>query len=45
MLGGTELNLQKKKNEMDESLVREDWMNKPVEEMSDDEKAKLKEFE
>jgi len=45
MMGGTELNLQKKKNEIDESLQREDWMNKPVEEMTDEEKAKLKDFE
>lgn len=45
MLGGTELNLQKKKGELDESLIREEWMNKPVDEMSDEEKAKLKEFE
>jgi len=25
--------------------VREDWMNKPVEEMNEDEKMRLKEFE
>lgn len=45
MMGGTELNLKKEKNLMDESLIREDWMNKPVEEMTDDEKARFKEFE
>lgn len=26
-------------------LVREDWMNKPQEEMNDEEKMKIKEFE
>ena len=45
MMGGTELNLKKDKATLDQELVREDWMNKPVEEMSDDEKAKFKEFE
>jgi len=45
MMGGTELNLKKEKNLMDQELIREDWMNKPVEEMTDDEKARLKEFE
>ena len=30
MLGGTELNLKKEKNQMEE-LVREDWMSKPFE--------------
>ena len=44
-MGGTELNLKKEKNLMDQELIREDWMNKPVDEMSDDEKARLKEFE
>ena len=45
MMGGTELNLKKEKNLMDQELIREDWMNKAVEEMTDDEKARLKEFE
>jgi hypothetical protein len=45
MMGGTELNLKKDKATLDQELVREDWMNKPVEEMSDDEKVKFKEFE
>ena len=45
MMGGTELNLKKEKNLMDQELIREDWMNKPISDMSDDEKAKLKEFE
>jgi len=45
MMGGTELNLKKEKNLMDQELIREDWMNKPTEEMSDDERARLKEFE
>lgn len=44
MLGGTELNLKKEKNQMEE-LVREDWMSKPFEEMTDEEKQKMKEFE
>lgn len=45
MLGGTELVLKKDKNVIDQELVREDWMNKPEEEMTDEERAKLKEFE
>mmetsp|Transcript_23105 Transcript_23105/g.35787 ORF Transcript_23105/g.35787 Transcript_23105/m.35787 type:complete len:412 (-) Transcript_23105:907-2142(-) len=45
MLGGTELILKKEKNLIDQELIREDWMNKPADEMSDEEKAKLKEFE
>jgi len=44
MLGGTELNLKKEKNQMEE-LVREDWMSKPFEEMTDEERQKMKEFE
>jgi len=45
MLGGTELNLKKDKGGEAQELVREDWMNKPFDDMSDDEKAKFKEFE
>jgi hypothetical protein len=44
MLGGTELILKKEKNVMSEELVREEWMNKPEEEMTDEERIKLKEF-
>ena len=45
MMGGTELNLKKDANLVQTELVREDWMNKPFEEMNDDEKLKFKEFE
>ena len=45
MMGGTELNLKKDQNNLQAELVREDWMNKPIEEMNDEEKYKLKEFE
>lgn len=45
MMGGTELNLKKDKATLDQELIREDWMNKPVDEMTDDEKVKFKEFE
>lgn len=38
MMGGVELVLKKEKNLMDQELVREDWMNKPEEEMTDEEK-------
>jgi len=44
MMGGTELNLKKESNLAQMELVREDWMNKPQEQMSDEEKFKLKEF-
>mmetsp|Transcript_16751 Transcript_16751/g.22593 ORF Transcript_16751/g.22593 Transcript_16751/m.22593 type:complete len:423 (+) Transcript_16751:1113-2381(+) len=45
MLGGNELIFKKEKNKLEEELVREEWMNKPLEEMNDDEKQRLKEFE
>ena len=45
MLGGTELNLKKEKNLMEQELVREDWMNKNKDDMTDEELQKLKEFE
>lgn len=35
----------KKENILAETLQREDWMNKPVEEMTDDEKIRLREYE
>lgn len=43
MMGG-ELIFKKDKNLLEMELVREDWMSKPEEEMSEDEKVKLKEF-
>lgn len=45
MMGGTELNLKKDQNMIQTELVREEWMNKPVEEMNEDERMRLKEFE
>jgi len=45
MLGGNELVFKKEKNKLDEELVREEWMNRPVEEMNEEEKSRLKEFE
>ena len=44
MLGGT-LEIKKNKGLMQETLEREEWMNKPIEDMSEEEKLKLKEFE
>jgi hypothetical protein len=44
MMGGTELNLKKDSNMVQAELIREDWMNKPVEHMSEEEKYKFKEF-
>ena len=45
MMGGTELNLKKDQNQIQNELVREDWMNKPYDDMNEEEKLKLKEFE
>ena len=45
MLGGNELVFKKEKNKLDEELVREEWMNKPLDDMNEDEKQRLKEFE
>jgi hypothetical protein len=45
MMGGNELIIKKEKNKLEEELVREDWMNKPETEMSEDEKTRLREFE
>jgi len=45
MMGGTELILKKEKNMIDQELIREDWMSKPYDEMTDEEKTKMKEFE
>jgi hypothetical protein len=45
MMGGIELNLKKDNNLIQTELVREEWMNKPVEEMNEDEKMRLKDFE
>ena len=44
MIGGTELVFKKEKNPLEQDLEREDWMNKPEEEMNDDEKMRYKEF-
>jgi hypothetical protein len=44
MMGGTELNLKKDSNLAQVELVREDWMNKPPEQMTEEEKFKMKEF-
>ena len=44
MMGGT-LEMKKEANIFEEELVREEWMNKPLEDMSEEEKLKLKEFE
>ena len=35
----------KKENILNETLQKEDWMSKPVDEMNDDEKIKLREYE
>lgn len=43
MMGGTLL--EKKETPLTETLEREDWMDKPVEEMDDDQRAKLREFD
>jgi len=43
MMGG-ELTFKKEKNQLEMELVREDWMNKPDEEMTEDERARFKEF-
>jgi len=45
MLGGNELIFKKEKNKLDEELVREEWMNKPEDDLNDDEKQRLREFE
>ena len=45
MIGGNELIFKKEKNKLDEELVREEWMNRPVEDMTEEEKQRLKEFE
>jgi len=45
MMGGTELNLKKDKGGLDlDLLMPEELMNKTEEEMTDEEKAKYKEF-
>lgn len=43
MMNG-ELTFKKEKNSLDMEQVREDWMNKPDEEMNEDEKQRYKEF-
>lgn len=44
MIGGNELIFKKEKNKLEDEFVREEWMDKPEEEMNEDEKIKLKEF-
>lgn len=44
MMGGI-LEMKKEKNIMQLELVREEWMNKPIQDMSEDEKLKFKEQE
>jgi hypothetical protein len=44
MYGGTELVMKIDKGGDEEELEREDWMNKPEEEMNEEEKAKWEEF-
>ena len=44
MMGGTELNLKKEKNTMDQELVVEEWMSKAEKDMTNEEKVKFKEF-
>uniref|UniRef100_A0A7S3NRD1 Uncharacterized protein n=1 Tax=Euplotes crassus TaxID=5936 RepID=A0A7S3NRD1_EUPCR len=44
MLGGT-YELKKNKGIMEETLEREEWMSKPIEDMTEDEKLKFKEFQ
>lgn len=44
MMGGNELIMKKEKNLLETELQREEWMKKPEEEMTDEEKHKYKEF-
>jgi len=37
MLGTTELIIKKEKGGLEQEFIREDWMNKPQEDMSDEE--------
>lgn len=43
MMGGTLE--EKKENLLGEELQKEEWMNKPVDDMTDEEKTKLREYE
>jgi len=45
MMGGTELIIKKDNNPLEAELQREDWMSKPWEEMNEEERQRLKEFE
>ena len=45
MMGGNELIMKKERNKLEDELVREDWMNKPESDMTEDEKVRLREFE
>lgn len=44
MMMGGELVFKKDKNLLEMELVREDWMSKPDEEMTEDERQKFREF-
>lgn len=45
MMGGTELIMKKDQNLLESELVKEDWMYKNRDEMTEDEKQKLAEYE
>mmetsp|Transcript_109191 Transcript_109191/g.151091 ORF Transcript_109191/g.151091 Transcript_109191/m.151091 type:complete len:127 (-) Transcript_109191:392-772(-) len=45
MMGGTELIMKKDQNLLESELVKEDWMYKNKDEMTEDEKQKLAEYE
>lgn len=36
---------EKKETALNENIVEEDWMKKPIDEMTEDERVRLKEFE
>ena len=44
MMMNGELTFKKEKNLLDQELVREEWMSKPDEEMTEDERMRFKEF-
>jgi len=44
MMGGSELVFKKDKNALDQELEREDFMKKKEEDMTDEEKMKMREF-
>lgn len=44
MMGSTDLNLKKEKNNLENELEMEEWMTKDEKDMTDEEVSKLKEF-